>query len=56
MYDNRFIKKQNMRNEREKDRNNKIPTTAIICFDLENVLPLPKCSIGSALFKRKNEL
>lgn len=29
MYDNYFIKKQNIRNEREKDRNNKIPTTAV---------------------------
>lgn len=53
IFDTHFIKKQNMRNEREKDRNNKNPTTAIICFDLENVLPLPKTNVGSAFYKRK---
>lgn len=53
IFDNHFTKKQNMRNEREKDRNNKINTTAVICFDLENVLPLPKTNVGSAFYKRK---
>lgn len=42
-----------MRIEREKDRNNKINTTAVICFDLENVLPLPKTNVESAFYKRK---
>ncbi|KAF0752902.1 Uncharacterized protein FWK35_00015462, partial [Aphis craccivora] len=52
-FDNHFTKKQNMRIEREKDRNNKINTTAVICFDLENVLPLPKTNVESAFYKRK---
>lgn len=42
-----------MRIEREKDRNNKINTTAVICFDLENVLPLSKTNVGSAFYKLK---
>lgn len=52
-YEDHIIKKQEMRIENDEDRKNEDPTLAIISFDLENVLTIPKTNVGSAFYKRK---
>lgn len=42
-----------MRIENDEDRKNEDPTLAIISFDLENVLTIPKTNVGCAFYKRK---
>lgn len=51
-HESHVLKKDEMRLERENDKivNSKI---AIVCFDLENVIKLPKTNVGSAFYKRK---
>lgn len=53
MYEEHILKKQNMRLENELDRNTIDREEAIVSFDLENVLTLPKTNVGSAFYKRK---
>lgn len=51
-YENHITSKDMMRIERDND---KIidSITAVVCFDLENVLTLPKTNVGCAFYKRK---
>lgn len=40
--------------ERDRDRNQaEDPTVGVICFDLENVISLPKSNVGLVFYKRK---
>lgn len=41
-----------MRLERNMDKNIN-PNTIVVCFDLENVINLPKTNVGCAFYKRK---
>ncbi|KAF0708842.1 Uncharacterized protein FWK35_00033730 [Aphis craccivora] len=51
-YENHITSKDMMRIERDNDKiiDSK---TAVVCFDLENVLTLPKTNVGCAFYKRK---
>lgn len=42
-----------MRAERNRDRQNKDIGMVVICFDLENILTMPKCGVSSFFYKRK---
>jgi len=41
------------KNERDRDRHTTDKTHAVICFDLENVISLPRANIKSFFFRRK---
>jgi hypothetical protein len=45
--------KGDTKTERDTDRNLDDPTTATICFDLENVIALPRADISNFFYKRK---
>ena len=39
--------------ERDADRSNKSPEHAVVCFDLQNVISLPRSNISSFFYRRK---
>ncbi|XP_036332415.1 uncharacterized protein LOC118743759 [Rhagoletis pomonella] len=45
--------KQFCKAEREKDRQNIDPSLAILCYDLENIITLPKCFASNFYYRRK---
>lgn len=51
-YEEHILKKDSMRLERNMDKNVN-PNTIVVCFDLENVINLPKTNVGCAFYKRK---
>lgn len=51
-YENHIMNKEMMRMERDDDKII-ITDTAVICFDLQNVITLPKSNVGTAFYKRK---
>lgn len=52
-YQSHISRKMIMRGEREKDRENKNPNCAVVCFDLENVINLPKSDVSVLFYKQK---
>ncbi|ESO85598.1 hypothetical protein LOTGIDRAFT_155085 [Lottia gigantea] len=48
-YNNHFQSKVETKEERARDTD----TTAVVCFDLENVLALPRANVSSFFYKRK---
>ena len=52
-FKNHMCDKLKTKQERDKDRNITCETTAIVCFDLENVLSLPRAEISNFFYKRK---
>lgn len=52
-YEDHLMQKDSIRLEREEDKMYGDIKTAVICFDLENVINLPKTNIGYAFYKRK---
>ncbi|KAF0715180.1 Uncharacterized protein FWK35_00032688, partial [Aphis craccivora] len=51
-YENHIMNKEIMRIERDDDKIINADT-AVICFDLQNVITLPKTNVGNAFYKRK---
>lgn len=45
--------KQNTRTERDRDRACEDPERTIVCFDMENVLTVPRSSVSNFFYKRK---
>lgn len=53
-YKSHILKKNSMRKERENDSHNHLtPKRAVICFDLENVINLPKSDVSVLFYKQK---
>lgn len=55
-YEEHILKKDTMRMERDEDKNKCDKENVVVCFDLENVITLPKTNVGPAFYKRKLNL
>ena len=52
-HDKHIQSKNETRSERDNDRSVDAADTAVICFDLQNVIPLPRANISSFYYRRK---